>query len=535
MRYQVPLPVKRDAHALFLELEANRFSGIIHSQEIISFETKWSFVTEKPAFYQQFMNIEALRRQSLIHIGTNITITVVGFLSTFYFAHVLGPSILGAYFLFLAYFGLFNLIVDGGLGNAAAKRMSEGKDQEEFYSAAAVLRLILLVVSLIILFILRPYMVDLNASDLFWWLVIALIVNLPFGIAAGGNYGLGKAGVVQGSNLANNIARIILQVIFVFFGLQIAGLAGGFIAGLAIGFLFNYRYLEVKFRMFTGAHLRSLFTFSFWIFLAMSGILILTNIDVVLIGYFMGNSEVGVYRIALQLASLGVFVALALEFVLFPRFSGWNEEGSYDIIGTALSRAYTYSLVLAVPFCVGGWLLGDKLLYYFYGEAFTTGTVALMVLLPLYVIYVFQYLQMMTLNSLNHPKDSFWITSVIVIVNIVLNVLLIPIIGITGAAIATLLSILMSTILGYFVLGKYIPLKIEKEPIFHILAASGIMALIVGGMRFLFPIENLVYLIVLVILGSLVYIVLLLRIDREIHDELKAMATQVGIFWPEFL
>jgi len=142
---------------------------------------------------------------------------------------------------------------------------------------------------------------------------------------------------------------------------------------------------------------------------------------------------------------------------------------------------------------------------------------------------------MMTLNSLNHPKDSFWITSVIVIVNIVLNVLLIPIIGITGAAIATLLSILMSTILGYFVLGKYIPLKIEKEPIFHILAASGIMALIVGGMRFLFPIENLVYLIVLVILGSLVYIVLLLRIDREIHDELKAMATQVGIFWPEFL
>jgi O-antigen/teichoic acid export membrane protein len=267
----------------------------------------------------------------------------------------------------------------------------------------------------------------------------------------------------------------------------------------------------------------------------MSGILILTNIDVVLIGYFMGNSEVGVYRVALQLASLGVFVALALEFVLFPRFSGWNEEGSYDIIGTALSRAYTYSLVLAVPFCVGGWLLGDKLLYYFYGEAFTTGTVALMVLLPLYVIYVFQYLQMMTLNSLNHPKDSFWITSAIVVVNIVLSVLLIPVMGITGAAFATLIAILISSVLGYVVLGKYIPMKIEKEPILHILAASGIMALVVGGMRFLFPVESLAYLIVLVILGSLVYFVLLLRIDRDIHDELKAISGHVGIFWPDFL
>ncbi len=535
MRYQVPPPLKRDAHALFLELEANRFSGIIHSQEIISFETKWSLVTEKPAFFQQFMNMEAVRRQSLIHIGTNIAITAVGFLSTFYFAHVLGPAILGAYFLFLAYFSLFNLVVDGGFGGATAKRMSEGKDQEAFYSAAVSLRLLLLVVSIGMLFVIRPYIADLDSSDLFWWLLLALLVNLPLCIASSGNYGLGKTGVVQGANLLNNLTRIILQIIFVFFGYQIAGLAGGFIVGLTIGFLFNYRYLEVRIGRFTKGHLKSLFTFSFWSFLAWSGLLVLTTVDVVLIGYFMGNSEVGVYRVALQLASLGVFVALALEYVLFPRFSGWNEEGSYEIIGTALSRAYTYSLVLAVPFCVGGWLLGDKLLYYFYGEAFTTGTLALMVLLPLYVIYVFQYLQMMTLNSLDHPKDSFWITSVIVIVNIVLNVLLIPVMGITGAAVATLIAILISSVLGYFVLGKYIPMKIEREPILHIIAATGIMALIVGGMRFLFPIENLVYLIVLVILGSLVYFVLLLRIDRDIRDELKAMATQVGIFWPEFL
>ncbi|MDD1710070.1 MAG: flippase, partial [Methanoregulaceae archaeon] len=60
-------------------------------------------------------------------------------------------------------------------------------------------------------------------------------------------------------------------------------------------------------------------------------------------------------------------------------------------------------------------------------------------------------------------------------------------------------------------------------------------ALIVGGMRILFPVENLAYLIALIIIGSVVYFVLLLRIDRDIHDELKAMSTQVGIYWPEFL
>ena len=492
-------------------------------------------MSEKPTFFHQFMDMEPVRRQSLIHIGTNITITAVGFLSTFYFAHALGPSVLGAYFLFLAYFGIFNLIVDGGFGYATAKRMSEGKDKGEYYSASAVLRLLLLVVSLAILLAIRPFLVDLNSSDLFWWLVLALIVNLPFGIAGGGNYGLGKAGVVQGSNLLNNLTRILLQISFVFLGFQLAGLAGGFIAGLAVGFLFNYRYLEVRFCRFSLVHLKSLFTFSFWTFLAMSGLFILTTADVIFIGYFMGNAEVGVYRVALQLASLGVFIALALENVLFPRFSSWSEEGNHEMIATSLSRAYTYSFVLAIPFCFGGWLLADKLLYYLYGESFTSGTFALLVFLPLYVIYIFQYLQMMTLNALNHPKESFWITSLIVIVNIVLNILLIPVLGITGAALATFISILISVILGNLVIGKYISVKMEKKPILHILGAAAIMAFVVGGLRLVVPVVNLGYLIGLVIIGAIVYFVLLFRIDREIRNELKEMVTQIGIFWPDFL
>ena len=481
------------------------------------------------------MNIEPVRRQSIIHLTTNIVITAIGFLSTVYFAHVLGPSILGAYFLFLAYFLMFNLVVDGGFGNATAKRISEGKEQEEFFSASAALRLGLLAISLLLLFAFRPFLIDLNSADLFWWLVLALVVNLPFGIIGGGNYGLGKAGVVQGSILLNNLSRIIIQVIAVFLGFQIAGLAGGFVCGIVIGCLFNYRYLELGFRRFTLVHLKSLFTFSFWIFLAMSGLLVFTTADVVLIGYYLSNADVGIYRVALQLASLGVFVALALQNVLYPRFSRWNEEGKQELMEASLSRAYTYSLVLALPFCVGGWLLGDKLLYYLYGAEFSSGTIALFVLLPLYVVYIFLYLQMMTLNALNHPKDSFWTTAVAVVVNVVLNILLIPMIGINGAAVATLISILINAVLGFMVLRNYIAVKLERNPVFHIIAASAVMALVVGGIRLVIPGINLGYLVGLVIIGAVVYFVILLRIDRGIRDELKDIFTQTGIYWPDFL
>jgi len=481
------------------------------------------------------MNIEPVRRQSIIHLTTNIAITAVGFLSTVYFAHALGPSILGAYFLFLAYFGIFNLVVDAGLLNATAKKISEGKDQNELFTASAVMRLGLLVISLILLFVFRPFLVDLNSADLFWWLVLALVVYLPVGIVSSGNYGLGKVGIVQASILLNNLLRIVIQVVAVFLGFQLAGLAGGFISGIIINCLLNFHYLELRFHSFTLLHVKSLFTFSFWIFLGASGLLVFTTADVVLIGYFLSNADVGIYRVALQLASLGVFVALALQNVLYPRFSRWNEEGKQDLMEASLSRAYTYSLVLALPFCVGGWLLGDKLLYYLYGAEFSNGTVALFILLPLYVVYIFLYLQMMTLNALNHPKDSFRITAVAVLVNIALNILLIPMIGISGAAIATLASILVNAVLGYVILGKYITVKMEKRPLFHILAAVGVMALVVGGLRLVVPVVHLGYLIGMIVIGAVVYFVLLLRIDRGIRDEMREIFEQTGIYWPDRL
>ena len=59
------------------------------------------------------MNISSIQRQSLIFVVSTISLTIVGFVSTIYFAHSLGPAPLGAYFLFLAYFGIFNLVGDG--------------------------------------------------------------------------------------------------------------------------------------------------------------------------------------------------------------------------------------------------------------------------------------------------------------------------------------------------------------------------------------------------------------------------------------
>ena len=134
--------------------------------------------------------------------------------------------------------------------------------------------------------------------------------------------------------------------------------------------------------------------------------------DTILIGYFMTNTDVGIYRVAFQLTGAAAFITGALHTVLFPRVSGWHAETDLEMISHALARSFTYSLLLAVPVTVGGILLGDRLLYFLYGAAFEGGAIALPILFLVQIANVFMYLETMCLNAMDQPRTSFTVTAI---------------------------------------------------------------------------------------------------------------------------
>ena len=186
-------------------------------------------------FISRLMKISSIQRQSVISLSSTIALTGIGFLSTIYFAHTLGPAPLGAYFLFLAYFGILNLIGDGGFGGAAVKRISEGKEPNEYLSAFAFIRIVLLALSVSLLLVAEPYFKDLTSSGVFFWLLLALIVSVFSSITRIGVYGAGKVGVYQISGFVDALIRTLFQIIAVFLGFGVAGLTGGFVGGLLPG------------------------------------------------------------------------------------------------------------------------------------------------------------------------------------------------------------------------------------------------------------------------------------------------------------
>ncbi|KKG14407.1 polysaccharide biosynthesis protein [Methanosarcina sp. 2.H.T.1A.6] len=485
--------------------------------------------------FTRTMSISEVKRQSIAYFSSTTVCTFLGFLSTIYFAHTIGPNMLGTYFIFIAYFGIIDMISDGGLGRAAIKRISEGEEQEEYYSAFFVLRTIITILIVASLIIFRTFISDPTNRQIFDWLILAQFVALFYCLVSKGIAGRGKMGIYAIGDLANNASRIIIQVVAIFLGYSMAGLVGGFIVGFAISAIIQLKFLDLHLAKFKWRHVKSLTAFSFWLFLTSTGVVLYSYADVIMIGYFIDNSSVGIYKVTFQLATFATIITAVISKTLWPKVSHWGKKGHVDSTETALTRAFTFSLLLALPILAGGILLGERMLYFFYGEEFALGHLTLVILLCAQLVNIFQQLFTMYLGALDKQKDSFKVTAVASIANVGLNIFMIPRLGIEGAAIATFISLGINAFLAMKILSTIMAIKIEKRSLINILKATIFMSIAVSIYKYFVLLDNIWLMLLPIIFGALLYMYLILKLDSKICDEFKDVATKLNIPWPRLL
>jgi O-antigen/teichoic acid export membrane protein len=481
------------------------------------------------------MRIPAIQRQSTLYLLSTIGITLFGFISTMLFSHLLGKDLMGVYYLFLAYYGVFNMIGDGGFGQAAVKRISEGKDQNAYLTAYTTLRALLIIVSTLILLLISPYFVDLQSYDFVLWIIIALSASFFGHTITYGIYGLGHVGIYSISNGISEFFRILFQIIAILLGFSIFGLFGGFIVGIIISGLLCFKYFTFKPAKFSFRHISSLAVYGFWIFLIGTGSIVFAYADTIFIGYFMTNGDVGVYRTAYQFTSLAALLSIAITTTLTPKISHWSANNQMDKIAPVITRGITFSLILAVPVAFGGFLLSERLLYFFYGADFAAGSMACSILFVMQILAVFTLLLGVALTSSDHARQAFYATGISALLNIALNITLIPIFGINGAAVSTVISFFLNAFLLAHFLKRYIIVRIELIPIAHIIIASLVMALFVFIYIQFVSLDNVILTLIPVVIGALLYVLLLFKLDRGIRDEIAGMITTFGLPWPKWL
>ena len=486
-------------------------------------------------FVSRFMRLPAIQRQSTLSLIFTLAITGIGFLSTMLFSHILGKDLMGVYYLFVAYFGIFNMLGDFGFGQAAVKRISEGAEQNAYLTAYACLRGILTIVSTLILITISPFFVDLKEYELVIWIIIALCAAFFGQTITRGVMGLGHMGIYNVGFGLSELARIIIQIVTVLLGFTVYGLIGGYIAGIILSGILCIKYFTFKPAKFGFRHVKSLFIYGFWIFLISTGSTVFAYADTIFVGYFLTNGDVGIYRVAFQFTTAATFITTAIYSTLTPKISNWSANNQWEKIAPPVSRGITFSLILAVPVFTGGLLLADKLLYYFYGADFAAGATACTILLLVQVISVFITLLGVALTASDHARQSFYATATAAVLNIILNCIFIPLLGINGAAVATLISYSVNAILIAHFLKRYITVKIEKKPILHIVLSAAVMGLFVFIYKLFVPLDNVILTLIPVAVGAVLYFFLLFKIDRGIRDEIAGMVTSLGLPWPKWL
>lgn len=481
----------------------------------------------------RMMSISELKRQSIMSFVSKVVYTPFTFLSTMYFSHTLGSSVLGTYFLFIAYFSIIDMVSDGGLGRAAIKRISEGKEQNQYYSAFFVIRAVVTFVTIILLIIYKYYISN-NETRLFLdWLILAQFFAFFFCVISKGVAGRGKIGVYAVGEFTSNVLRIIIQIFAVFLGYEINGLMGGFILGLFIGTIIQLKSFDLHFSKFKLIHIKRLLVFSFWLFLTSTGVMLYSYADVLMIDYFLDVQSVGIYRVAFQFTTIASLLTSAISTTLWPKISYWGKNGNRSSIEEALARAFTFSLLLALPVFAGGSLLGENILYSFYGAEFKSGYIALVFLLCAQVINVFQYFFTMYLGALDKQKEAFKATAIASILNIILNTFLIPLFGITGAAIATFVTLGLNAFLAMRMLSTIIDIKIERDGLYNIFKSTFIMSIFVFACKILFPLSRVWLMLMVIVIAIIIYSYLIFKFDKKIYDDFRDIYNKMSIPWPK--
>ena len=169
-------------------------------------------------------------------------------------------------------------------------------------------------------------------------------------------------------------------------------------------------------------------------------ILLMSKIDIIMIGTLHTTESAGIYAAASQIAELVVFAMIAVEMIAAPLiselFSSRNRQQLQRVVtlATRLSSVFAILVALLLGF------FGDTVLG-IYGEQFVPGYVALQILILGQIISAFSGSSGLVLVMTGHQKSAARIAGISALANVLMNLALIPRFGITGAAIATSASI----------------------------------------------------------------------------------------------
>lgn len=455
---------------------------------------------------------------TLVQITGKVITTAVSLVLIAAITRYLGVSGYGEYTTIFAYVSFWAVLADFGFFWILVRELSKSYSQEEkekIFNNIVTLRSVLGIIIFLLAFLIALFIPS-----------YPMIVKLGIGTCAAGWFwisinstyvGLFQANLkMHYAVLTDVMGRLIILALVLFFiklGYGLNTIIWAYFAGNLVNFILSV-YFGRLFSKFKLAFDWQLWKKSFYEALPMGMVLILGilyfKIDTVMLSLFKSSKDVGIYGAPFKILEILLLIPAMFMGNVFPIITKYLEEKDARL-NSALQKSFDFLVICALPIVAGAMILAPQIINFVAGQEFvnastmgpfwgqpSTAPTVLRILIITVGIYFISQLFNNTIIAMGRQKEMVKPYLIFALVNILLNLYLIPKFSYIGAAIVTIITaILVLYFTARIVFHYYKDIKID----YLIMAKAFIASLLMTAFLF-FSKSNL---FLSITIGAVVY------------------------------
>lgn len=402
-----------------------------------------------------------------------------------YAARLLGATNYGAFSYALSLAAFFTIFADFGI-NALITRESS-KDitvQKKYFTTGLVIKMVMIVFIALFVIVCSPLLFK-QALVMELMPLVILIVSFDSlrDFASSLSRAWEKMEIEAFIQIITNLFIVAVGFVALYISPTARALSWGYVVGTGIGMLYAFyqfrHYLKDTLRTFSKNLIKPILISSWPLgILALSGVIML-NTDTVMIGWFRSLADVGYYSAAQRVSQLIFLVPGMMMTALFPSMAKASDrEGRINLI---IEKSSVLLLILAIPLTVGGVILAPQIINLLFGAGYMSGVSSFKIMSLMYVPVFLSTVFGNALFAINREKVLLRYSVLSMLGNFAFNLFFIPIWGIAGSALSSLINQTAITSLVYRELKKNLELHILNK-LRRILAATTLMGVAIFGL-----------------------------------------------------
>ena len=444
-----------------------------------------------------------------------------------YAARILGAAEYGIFAYVLGFAGFFTLFADVGINPLLTRNTANHPEQRtEYFSTSFWIKIVLLLATALLVIFVAPHFTNIEAAKALIPLVALLVIFdglRDFSIAF--FRGLEKMEREALIVIVMNITIAVAGFIILSISPTAKSLILSYIASVGASVILSVIILRNQFLkvfLFFKKSLAKQIIKDAWpmAFSATLGIFML-NTDIIMLGWWRTAEEIGYYSVSQRIVKLLYTLPALLAVGIFPTLSRLIKQNEKQKAKNLSEKIMTLIFLMAIPLVIGGVILGQPIIELIFGQEYLPAVPAFQILIiSLLVIFSGPLLFNLVLAH-NQQKRIVKYVAAGALGNVIFNAILIPIYGIIGAAITTIVAYSLYYGLTWRKIKKTADLKILPY-LKKITAAAIIMGV------FTFTLNQFgLNVIINIIISAVIYLGALYLLKEKILEEVMSLFKKI--------